>query len=114
MQRNKKNMDDEQRLEIASHYIDDWFEHPDDMDHPDANPRALCGRVLLRMALVGLIEDIEQRAAHEPSGGPLVDCDKIAHGRQHTQQKSQKSDSRRYCTAHIFVYTSTREKGIRT
>ncbi len=70
-------MTDADRIQLADDFLVDWFEAEDDMEHPDANPRALCGRVLLRMALVGLVESTEQRTQQAASGGPLVDIETV-------------------------------------
>ncbi len=72
-------MTDEQRLTLATEFFDKWLELPGDdpADLPNGNPRLACDRVMVTMALVGLIEGVELESRETTTGGPMVDLDRV-------------------------------------
>ena len=69
-------MNEQVRHEMVETFVHNWFENPQDMDCPDAYPRALCSHQMLTMALGQLVEEAVVES-HRTTSAPLVDLETI-------------------------------------
>ncbi len=72
-------MTDQDRHDLAERFTNDWLEpHDDDpADLANGHPRLACDRVMITMALVGLIEGVELETREDRSGGDVIDLDRL-------------------------------------